>query len=225
MQEFTIQKNGLGGKRSKCKKCIAETARKYYEANRVRIAERNAEYYEANRVRIAERNAEYYEANREYFAEYYQANRERISEYPKKYFQTERGREIKRLVDQRRRARKHNLPDTFTDTQAEEIRSHFGGCALTGEDCETHYDHVIPLASGHGGTIHGNMIPLRADLNISKGNRNVFEWFEANKERFKLEQSKFDAMVAYIAKLNDMSVEEYREYYDSCFADKLAIAE
>jgi 5-methylcytosine-specific restriction endonuclease McrA len=115
-----------------------------------------------------------------------------------------------------RLARKKLLINDFTFEECEDIINTFGGCALTGSSDNLHLDHVIPLASGHGGTTYGNMIPLRGDLNISKNDRNIFEWFEGNRQRFELSQEKFDRLVEWLASANAMTVEEYRTYVYWC---------
>jgi hypothetical protein len=121
------------------------------------------------------------------------------------------------VIQQRRRARKKSLPDDFTEKQMEETLEYFGGCALTGDAVDIHWDHAIPLASGYGGTTFGNMIPLRGDLNNSKNDANIFEWFSVNKERFNLSQDRFDELVRWLADVNEMSVEVYRKYVYECF--------
>jgi hypothetical protein len=125
-------------------------------------------------------------------------------------------KEKMQMLRHRRLARLKQLPNDITDEQLNIICEKFNGCALTGETTNVHMDHVIPLSIGHGGSIYGNMIPLRADLNISKNNRNIFEWFEENKERFNLSQEKFDELIEYLAEINKMTVEEYRDYVYWC---------
>lgn len=124
-----------------------------------------------------------------------------------------------KLRQHRRRARKKSLPNDFTDEQMTKTYEYFGGCALTGAS-EIHWDHVIPLASGHGGTTCGNMIPLRGDLNMSKSDANIFDWFRTNKERFNLSQDKFDFLIEWLAGVNEMTTEEYQLYVYQCF-DKI----
>jgi hypothetical protein len=130
-----------------------------------------------------------------------------------------KSKETARLCLQRRLARKRYLPDDFTAEQLSQVINVFnGGCALTGERV-FHWDHVVPLSVGHGGTTYGNMIPLRGDLNISKSNRNIFEWFEANRQLFKLEQERFNRLIEWLGKANGMTVEEYRDYVYECHAN------
>lgn len=118
----------------------------------------------------------------------------------------------------RRRARLKKLPNEFTPEEQREVLSNFSyKCAITGEGWS--WDHAIPIATGHGGTVVGNMIPLRSDLNISKNDRNIFEWFSDNKDRLNLSQTKFDALIEYLAKTNDMTTKEYREYAYECHAN------
>jgi hypothetical protein len=126
---------------------------------------------------------------------------------------------------QRRRARLRNLPADFFEQDVVNLLSLFNeGCALTG-DYRIHLDHVIPLATGHGGTINGNMIPLRGDLNFSKNDRNIFEWFEAIRQRFELSQERFDNLIAWLASANAMTCEEYRDYVYWCHANQRTIDE
>src|SRR5699024_2915067 len=115
------------------------------------------------------------------------------------------------------RALKACLPYSLSEGDVSKISKYFsGGCSITGEKEDLHLDHVIPIAVGHGGTIYENMIPLRADLNLSKSDRNIFDWFADNRERFGLEQRKFDELIEYLADINNMTKKEYEEYVRWC---------
>lgn len=119
-----------------------------------------------------------------------------------------------------RRAMKALLPDTLTVNQIEAAMSFFnGGCALTNQADDLHLDHVIPLSIGRGGTTFENIIPLSGTLNISKHDGNLFEWFKSNRQRFNLSQKKFDKLIDYLANLNDMTIDEYRDYVYWCHAN------
>jgi hypothetical protein len=123
----------------------------------------------------------------------------------------------KRAVSRlRRRARENELPNDFTHAQMTDTLEHFGGCALSGDSKDIHWDHVIPLTCGVGGTTLGNMIPLRKDFNISKNNRNIFEWYSSNGERLGIEPTTFENLIAWLAEVNLMTVEEYRKYVYEC---------
>lgn len=230
VSEFNKSKKGLGGKRSECKSCesvyrsdnkarIAKTTKKWRENNAEYLKGYQKEYREKNRDRILKVEREYYYKNRErrslYYRKWIEENADRKSAMDLEY---ERNNpEKKSLYRQRRRARRANLPDTLTHEQQEEILERFeGGCSLTADTEDIQMDHVIPLSIGHGGTVFGNIIPLRASLNSSKQDRNIFDWFADNKERFNLSQRKFDELIAYLAEINDMTPKEYEEYVRWC---------
>lgn len=142
-------------------------------------------------------------------------NRERLNKYHCQHYRDNRGQYYLRV--NRRRARERQLPDTLTSEQRDIIIKQFdGGCALTGDKTDVHLDHVIPISIGHGGTIFENIIPLRADLNLSKGTDNIFEWFESNRQRLKLNRTKFNALIEYLADINGMTTQEYEDYVREC---------
>jgi predicted transcriptional regulator len=158
---------------------------------------------------------------------YYYKDREKFLAYAKKW-QSNNKDKMKRLMKRHyhlRLARKRSLPDDLTATQLAFTLCEFDNrCALTGESA-IHLDHVIPLSIGHGGTTYGNMIPLRSDLNMSKNNHNIFEWFEANRQRFELSQERFDNLIEWLASANAMTVDEYRNYVYWCHANPRNIDE
>lgn len=150
--------------------------------------------------------------------EHYYNDREKFKLYAKQW-QSKNQEKMKRHYHLRL-ARKRSLPDDLTAAQLAFTLCEFNDmCFITG-DRNTHLDHVIPLAVGHGGTTYGNMIPLRADLNLSKNDKNIFEWFEANRQRFELSQERFDEGIAWLATANAMTVEEYRNHVYWCHENK-----
>jgi hypothetical protein len=187
----------------------AENDRKYRENNREKCAEATRTWYKENKVHKISYNRKWVEENHELHAGFLRKWRK---DNPNR----------SRAFDLLRRARKASLPDTFTAEQMSETLKRFnGGCALTGS-INIHWDHAIPLTTGKGGTTFENMIPLRSDLNLSKSDSNLFEWFNLNKERFELDVSQFNKLVDYLAEINGMSADQYRQYYYSCFVqDKL----
>ncbi|MCY8048466.1 hypothetical protein MOC17_20650 [Bacillus haynesii] len=93
------------------------------------------------------------------------------------------------------------------------VRHYFGGvCSLTGKDDEpVVLDHIIPLSWGCVGNEQGNLIPLADSVNKIKRNRSIFsvvdELDAEVKHRFYME------VLPFIARENDMTVEEYTEFY------------
>lgn len=231
------------GTRSVCKICQSNEDKKYRIQNKEKVSQRHRDYYETNKEKIMEYRRENKERFDEYFEKYREENREIVRERDRiyrnknldkikkkflKYYHDNKGRlrlynknyyasnkERFRVSNRNRNAIKRGLPKDLTVEQQHEILSIFKGCAIT-ESADFHWDHVIPLASGHGGTTYGNMVPLRSDLNLSKKDNNIFEWFEANRQRFNLSQEKFETLIAWLAEVNEISVEDYRDYVYWC---------
>lgn len=217
---------------------LKEWFRKYRQENKEKLNEKSREYYRKNKGKYRESQKAWEQENAEEVAEYkrswYLANRDRLRiESARRYDRNKTTRRIQSreyakknpekvmAVQMRRRARKSRLPNTLTEVEIQEIKERFdGGCALTGEKGNIHLDHVVPLSVGKVGTVKENIIPLRADLNNSKHSNNIFEWFANNKERFNLDQGKFDELIVYLSEINEMSVEEYRDYVYECFQGK-----
>lgn len=222
LEEFHRKRGGLGGRSVSCKNCY----KKHYRANREYWSQKHLD----NKESINERHKKYYKASREYWIKRYQDNKDRILSLNKQWRKVnqEKHRELSRkwysenkekkvITEQKRRARKKSLPNSWTNEDREFTLEYFGdSCCLTGENEDIHFDHVIPLSIGHGGTIVGNMVPLRADLNRSKGNKNIFEWFYEVKDQHNLSQEKFDRLIEYLADINEMTVEEYKDYVYWC---------
>lgn len=252
LSEFVKHKNSLGGVRPDCKVCKrayreinavrdSEYRKQYYSENKEKLRKDLYEWRKHNSEKLAIYSIRYEEkhpekvrlAKKRWHAKntikeakrkrrHYEENHEKYIESARNW--RKQNKDKVALKHQRRRAHKLNLPNDFKAEQMTEILNVYGGCALTGSD-DIHWDHVIPLATGQGGTIYGNMVPLRADLNMSKGDSNIFEWFEANRQRFNLEQWRFDRLIAWLASANAMSVEEYHEYVYWCHANPNVIDE
>lgn len=126
--------------------------------------------------------------------------------------------ERKKLHDGVRNARKRALPGTSICLRRLEPI-----CSLTGESSDVTLEHWLPFETGHGGTYIGNIYYLTGHLNYSKQNKNPFEWFEANGQRFELSQSAFNELVAKLAAQNGLTPEEFRDFTYWCFANKRSV--
>jgi hypothetical protein len=213
LEEFPKHNSGIGGKEATCKGCKSKLYRNWYEENREYALEQDFKYNEKNRKHRAELSRKWYEENRDRAL---QKQQRWNKENP----------EMASLVHHRRRARKSALPDTLTVEEYFRTLEYFGNaCALTGRTDDLEKEHAIPLSIGHGGTTFGNCYPMNKSLNVSKYNHNIFEWFEANRQRFELSQERFDNLIAYLASANAMTVEEYRAHVDWCHANPRTIDE
>jgi hypothetical protein len=238
LKEFPAHKTGLGGKESVCKICKATNARNISESERreagkptrkrPKIEERSKVFGKICgtceewrslesfgdskkglggkrsdcKVCEAEGSCKRYEMNPEYSIIWQRNNPDKLA-----------------IRNHRRRARKKALESTLTTEQYTRTHDYFEGCALTGQTFDLDMDHAIPISIGHGGTTFGNCYPLSLRLNRSKNDRNIFEWFEANRQRFNLEQWRFDRLIYWLASANAMSVEKYRVYVYECHAN------
>jgi len=214
---FYRHPKSLGGRKSKCIKCCKE----YLDSTR----ERQKAYRESRREKQAA-----------YFAEYYKEHsgliRKRASDYYLRKRDDEDFKESRREYKRRWRhenpqtvavenhlkaARMRGLIANWNVEEAIRTLEHFDyKCALTGEEAKLHFDHVIPLSTGQAGTVCWNMLPIKAELNISKSNKNIFEWFDANRDRLSLEKYKLDEAINYLASLKGVSVEEFKEFINDC---------
>lgn len=90
-----------------------------------------------------------------------------------------------------RRARKNDLPATFTAEQWEQSLNYFNGCcAVCGRqlnslfgDYKAHQDHWIPVSyegDDNPGTVATNMIPLCKPCNLSKAASMPEDWLAQN---------------------------------------------
>lgn len=227
------------GKRQ-CKACVREYNKRYHQNNKEKSNKRSKEWRKKNPEKVKENYHKWSRENKDYLKErdyvrYWsnpEATRERVRKYIKENPEKVKERYRKwykanpdkwRAKYHRRRARKLLLPDEISGEQLNETLENFnGGCALTGDTSVFHWDHVIPLATETVGTVYGNMVPLRADLNMSKGSLNIFDWFTSNKERFSLSQNNFDRLIDWLAKVNGMTIDEYRDFVYECHEVKNA---
>lgn len=248
LADYYAESRAIDGRRSCCRGCtrkyrednadnIRKSGRRYREANteviRERLRkyrvdnlkacrERDRKYREVNRQIIRNQVRKWRESNQEHVRKYLKANSEYISEYKRKY--RESNPRLFRASDHRRRSLKRILLSEWTVEHEEQILSKFNvSCALTQSLEDIHIDHAIPLAWGHGGSYVGNMIPLSAALNLSKNDAHLYVWFETNRQRFNLDRARFNVMTAIIAEQNGLTSEEYRAYYDWCYANQRTI--
>lgn len=187
---FHANRGKKDGFNSWCKVCYGE----YRQINQDKIAEKDREYRQNNKDKKSARGREYYQNNKtksqEYNRKYYLENKDKIVESTREYARVnkdklnEKRREYGRLYRQsnpeksrinvlRRRARKRQLPDTFTEQQWIACLEYFGyACVVCGNefgDATPHADHWLPLTSELcTGTVATNMICLCGSCNSSK---------------------------------------------------------
>lgn len=240
---FNKDKKGFKGRGAQCVECLSSYKRNYYLENLEREKARAKVWYEENKEFASESQRNYREGNKEKVAEgnrrYRLENIDRLRVQSREY--RERNKEATALQKRRwylankdtvtarnlrRRARESLSEGKITTEQLTEIKKKFAyRCALTGEDCDLSIDHVIPVITGYGHATVGNLIPLKEELNYSKGPKHIFEWFEESRVHYKLSRGKFNKLIQYLSDVNGMTVREYRIYMDWCFDNPRNISE
>lgn len=179
------------GIKARCKPCESASSSAYKARNRRSVREYNQVHYAENKEL------------------YMELQRKRRRANPQK----------ESIYKHNRRARIKALPNDVTASDVSAILTRFNGrCALS-DSVDVALDHFIPISSGFGGTTIKNLIPLDKSLNASKSDNNPFEWFEENKERLNLDETRFMSAVYYLAEMNDMSCDEFKAYVYTCFSD------
>lgn len=190
---FHRNKNGKTGFNTQCKECRNSYMKKYGEENKEKIKER----YQENK----EQAKQYYQENRERVKEYYQENREKILEYNREYNKKNKERTKKRDKEwreknrerwlilaragvEKRRAKMSSLPHTLTIEDWEGTLEFFdyscAYCGVSQEELEysLHQEHIIPVSEG-GGYTADNIIPSCKTCNLSKGAKELEEWYKS----------------------------------------------
>lgn len=170
---FHKKMSGKYGLEARCKECIRANQTAYNAAHR----ENRHTYNVEHRAEIAAYNAQNREKRRIYNNEHREERRA--------YVRSPQGKVVFAAARHRRRARKHNLSDTFTSADWQRALDYFGGCcAVCGRPVGLWHtiaaDHWIPLSSPDcPGTVPTNIIPLChgvSGCNNSKLNAEPTDW-------------------------------------------------
>lgn len=178
--------------RQDCIECVKARIAENYQKNRARYDAYHTQWRDANRDYLRERTRKWRNNNLELAREsnrrYQAKNIEQIRIKNRRY---QRENLDKAYVSwQRRRARKHSLPDCFTLADWQRALEYFNGCcAVCGRQLNDLFgehtaamDHWIPLSSPDcPGTVPTNIVPLCHGVggcNNSKSNSEPVKWLE-----------------------------------------------
>lgn len=187
---FTSNKKGKYGLKSKCKRCIAEYDKQhkpqYYEKNKEMIIQHQKEYYERNKEKRAQRDKIYYEKNRERILQehqvYFQNNKKERLDYQRHWKKTPAGRACKFNETVRRRQRKEEQGAGINKEQWLEMMQFFDfKCAYSDISLNKKnrsIDHIIPIVNGGEHEVW-NCVPMDKSLNSSKRDTDMLEWYTA----------------------------------------------
>lgn len=230
LSNYTPNKSAYDGHFNICKKCRAERQREYAK-EKPEIRRKSERKWRENhpdkvkemakrsrkknidgyRRRLREWRKKNPEKSKEINRRYRVNNLEKVKESSKKWREANKDKIV--LYAANRRARLRGLPCNFDDEWAELLLKLYGGCIVTGEKEDIHWDHFIPVSTGKGGTTYGNMVPLKSTLNIRKSNKNPIEFLLDEGVTYE----KLCDILYILAWLNKMTVIEYVRYVYECF--------
>lgn len=152
---FHKKSSGKYGLSTVCRQCFKLRSDKYYQDNSEHIKEKCTQYYFKN------------------------IDKKKI--YSKKwhlvYDKTEKGRNIKIIAWEKRRALELNLGNNYSNEQWIQCKSDFNSeCAYCGKTEKLTIEHFIPVSKFGELTIN-NVIPVCSSCNSSKGNRAFEIWY------------------------------------------------
>jgi hypothetical protein len=177
---FLSDKKSKSGLYSLCRKCTNERRKEYYSnnADKLRMLERDR--YHKNNEKIREGKRRRYLENKnhihEYMSNYRKVNKHKIKRYWDNYYSKNKGKRLMKWHDRRNSdLSKLNL---FNLKEWEECLAFFGNKdAYTGKEMRIKtQDHVIPISRG-GLYIKQNIVPCDLNINSSKKDRNMEEWY------------------------------------------------
>jgi hypothetical protein len=158
-----------------------EQGRRYHQANR---AVRNAQsrlYYREHREEIAERSRQRRIADphrsRAASRRYYQGHRAESAKRGRQYRASEIGRRIKSTAENRRRAKKVNLPGSHTEADVQRLVAASAHCYLCGRRFTKRnpptLDHVLAITDPLGTDDRSNLALACRPCNSAKRNRRI----------------------------------------------------
>jgi len=154
-------------------------------------------YYERKREDMLEVFKDNYHNNKEYFDEYYKRDYVVVNT---------------KLTTMSKRAKQTNSFDNINDAELKELLDK-ERCFLTNSTKDITTDHVIPLSLGGDNSID-NVILLKNTANISKRDRNIFEWYQKYGKKLGVNLERFNNTISYLATLNGLTVDEYRQFIE-----------
>lgn len=161
-----------------------EYGKRYYREHKAEIDAKNAKYAREHPEVFLRSGKKWVAANRDKVNAKNRRYQKRHPENAAKHVKLARLRhpETKKVSDQRRRARKHNLPDTFSAADQRRMMDYFDHrCAVCDRPAGLWHtiaaDHWIPLSDPNcPGTVKENMVPLCHSQRLGDDGCNNTKW-------------------------------------------------
>lgn len=220
------------GYNSSCKTCKKLTDKSFYVSNQDVIRNRVKDYYHEKMQdpafviserergkRKHEKHGERYRKNRrERYKNDIQYKLKRKAD-DKEWRENNKDKIV--LKSAKRRVLKKKLPCNVYKEEWDSILEEFNHtCALTGESSNITVEHFIPLSTGHGGHVVGNVYPMALRLNLSKSVYNPFEWVKREDVLQEINIEMWNILINSLAKKNGLSIDEFKAYVYWCFDNK-----
>jgi hypothetical protein len=208
LKELVKNKHMKSGRETLCKECKAERARNYYQHNKEKVLAATKKWTSQNKEKVKQTSQKWYEDNKEKF-----------DAYRKQYYVEHKEEEFKRmkLYSQKRRTLQMYLHYDFSSEIEKEIKQLYNfSCALTGKTENVQMEHFIPISWGHGGTYKENLYLLEGTLNVSKKDRNPFEWIKQKRIQKQIDLSKWNILIQRLASENGLTINEFEEFVYWC---------
>lgn len=181
---FRKKKDGKYGLRAECKLCKKQLDKEYREKNIDKIREYDKQRYPQRREERLEYSKKYQKENKDKIKEqrhqYYEENKDIIKERNKKYKQENPEKFFNWNAN--RRLKEENQGNGITKEQWLEMMEFFDWkCAYSGEyiggnSKNRTIDHIVSLDKNGEHEIW-NCVPMYANYNSGKRNKNMEEWY------------------------------------------------
>ena len=168
VEQFSKDKTTKDGLNRKCKEC-----RKQY----------NQQHYQEHKEEILQYVKQYDEEHKEERQQYYEEHKQERQQYQQQYNQTPEGQVIKFNSNAKRRKREELQGAGINKEQWLEMMQFFDWkCAYSGVLVNTKnnrsIDHIIPIVKGGEHEVW-NCVPMYANYNFSKKEKDIMEWYTA----------------------------------------------
>lgn len=195
---FNKKKTGKYGYNSKCKICVKEERKEYYNEHREEAIEKQKRYYNSHKEDILEYKKEYHKEHKEEKAEYdklyREKNKEKRNEKNKEYYQEHKeeraeynkqwrennpqncfNRHVKRRQSEENQGRGITKEQWLEMMEFFEWKCAYSNISLTKENRSV--DHVVAL-NNNGEHEVWNCVPMYANYNYSKKDKDMEEWYQ-----------------------------------------------
>lgn len=208
LEELVKNKNMKSGRETLCLACKATRARAYYKKHKDKVLAATKKWTSNNKEQVKRTSQKWYENNKEKF-----------TTYRKEYYLQHREEEFKRMkiYSKKRRTLQTYLYYEYSNEIEKEIKELYDfSCTLTGKTENVQLEHFIPISWGHGGTYKGNLYLLEKSLNVSKKDRNPFEWVKQKRIQNQIDLSKWNALIQRLASENGLTINEFEKFVYWC---------